>query len=475
MQARFFGMILTIVMVLFVPAPACAQGGEGGEWMPISPPPVVTRTGFSGTVFIAQQSTPSEQELGMYGNISGQAFLIGGGQYGAGIGGSLTDFLSLDQDELNTRISEFVARKYDIQDRVRDLETELWSVPDETGLVVMDIEAAGHPDKLYAKYSDPWTWNYWEKGQILVGDQLVTRIFEQYEKCITATKKAFPNAKIGLYGIATPGRQGCVSPSFAKNIYLFKAKAFETGCLDKLDFLCPRLYPFSTSTDQLAGCKPRQGAGERHAHMVKISLNALRYGPQILEFSEITAADPYGLMGDVDDATDVVLIQDDPDEWEVSGWDPVADSSGSPFLVCPLLSFRLYNNGGENDREFCIDVDPNMDMTLRVMVDLLEPIINAPDTVMVNCYAYWGPDENGNKAAQAKRWATFQCLYCGQHQRLGDYDVDGDTDDDDYNIFGMAFSNNEMRADVNGDGVLDADDIIFMDLLRNDICPACTP
>lgn len=261
----------------------------------IGPPDAAVAAQHRAQPHIAAQNTWfTDANVRRYGvrndviSISGHWFL----QEGT-LGGDFADFLAKTREDVERRLGAFKAAHPEV-DR------------DTRATIVMDIESP-HPSGLHAYGA---------------GDQ--DAIVDAYRVRIAATKAAFPNAKLALYGTLNPDHRGRSDDP----VYLARLNALieagEEGLYDDLDDLVPVLYVRFGCDDEVSGpCD--------------------RYWDTL---------DDYTRLG-------------------IDGSSQLRRSDGSSLPLLPLLGFKVYNGNSLFNRELLMSLgvpDP-LDATLRTQID----------------------------------------------------------------------------------------------------------
>ncbi len=425
------------------------------EWTP--------KVGFSPTVFVAQQGRAMADDLEMYGFLRTDAFLIGGSVYCAGTPTddySLGDFLTRTQAQLTQAMNNFIVARYpDTYQEAFDDTTGEWYyyVPEEdfNGLVVMDIEGHGlvvHPDNLLDHYR--YT-NY----EGLTGHAVVNRIMAQYGKCADVTRRGFPGSRIGLFGVLRGRRNGNSSEELVRKAEFFKLKAaHEDNWLRNVDYLCPVVFSGWSPNDEVTSCtggSPIRSCADRYEGMIDTTIRVLTRGPLI---------DRSGSCGGNVNNPDSGCANVDPDTWNRPA--PVVDVNGRPFRICPLLSLKVLNQTSCDDDRFLVEegVDPTLENSLGVISGYLDRLLFEQPACLVDCYAYWVDQEiDRNHLRQTMTQLAYPVF--------GDFNDNGQVGQMDDRLFTAHWVAGRLKADMNGDGVVNAEDRCIMDGLLGITCP----
>lgn len=425
------------------------------EWTP--------KDGVPPTVFIAQQGREMDEDLEMFGFLRTDAFLIGGSVYCAGTPTddySLGDFLTRTQSQLTHAMNNFILARYpDTCVQAYDDTTGEWFyyVPEEdfNGLVIMDIEGHGlvvHPDNLLDHYR-------YTSYEGLTRHALVNRIMAQYGKCADITRRGFPGSRIGLFGVLRGRRNGSSSEEFVRKAAFFKQKAAHpNNWLRNVDYLCPVVFSGWSPNDEITSCTggtPIRSCSTRYAGMIDTALGALTRGPLIDRSGSCrgNANNPESGCANVN-----------PSLWVDS--EPVVDAEGRVFRICPLLSVKILNGGSCDDGRYLVEdgVDPTLENTLGVISGYLNEYVFEDETCVVDCYAYWVDQQIDRQYVRR----TMERL---AYPVFGDFNDNGKVGFMDDRIFTNHWLAGRPRADMNGDGVVNADDRCIMNGLLSTPCP----
>lgn len=418
---------------------------------------------MGATVLVAQQGIPLTDDLQMYGRLRTDAFLIGGSVYCAGtpneVSYSLEDFLTRTDALLSLAMNNFVRTRFpnDYQVAYDAERGEYYNyVPEHAfnGMIIMDIEGNGlvaHPDNLL---------NHYRYSSVLgmSGHELVDAIMAQYGKCADFTRRGFPGARIGLFGVIRGRRNGNSSEELVRKVDFFKLKAADPrDWLRNVDYLCPVVFSGWSPNDQVQSCSggnPIRSCAARYLGMINVAVRALTRGPLV----DHTSCG--GSAWEPDSGCANVA----PDLWTM--YEPVRDASGNAFRICPLLSIKIFNQAScDNDRYLVEDgVDPTLVNTLGVISGYLNSMVFQQPPCLVDCYAYW-VDQEIDKDLLRRTLTTLEFPV------LGDFDDDGLVGPTDDRLFSNFWFERHPRADMNGDGVIDAADRCIMQGLLGVPCP----
>lgn len=424
-----------------------------------------SKRGFEPSVFIAQQGIPMAEDLQMYGKLRTDAFLIGGSVYAAGTPDesayTLEDFLSRPDEDLAQALDNFVESRFpDVYQVAYDAATDHWYsyVPasEFEGLVIMDIEGVGlaaHPDNLLDHYR-------YTNLNGLTGHELVDTIMAQYGKCADVTARAFPGARIGLFGVVRGRRNGRSSEEFVRKVEFFKMKAKDPrNWLVNVDYLCPVVFSGWSPNDEVTSCSgsaPIRNCAARYEGMIDVALRALTYGPLV----DYSSPDCNGSEWDPDTGCANV----DPELW--TELEPVYDAEGNAFRILPLLTLRIHNQASCDDEQYLVEptVDPTLQSTLQVIAGYMDEILFNSPACLADSYAYWVDQEIDVHQVRETMTALAYPI-------LGDFNDNGIVGPMDNHIFTLLFNAGNLRADLNGDRSLDRHDRCIMDNLLGSNCP----
>lgn len=417
--------------------------------------------GLPGSIFIAQQGGPIDQKMDMYGVVRTDAFLIAGRFYYAGsVEGhsgvyDMNSFLSATHemltDELNTFVSNVFPGQYE-QAIDPDTGVLYYYLPPEIfqGLAIMDIEGEAlevHPDSLLDHYRYT-TWNGYS------GMELVDRFMEQYGMCADVTKRAFPGGNVGLFGVVRGRRNGTSSDEYVRKVNLFKQKAADPrNWLRNVDYLCPAIFSAWAPKDEATSCQPNGSTivscAARYLGSAQVTVEAFTRGP-LVDF------DTCG--GDENDPDSGCAIRR-PDDWYKI--DPVRDVNGNAFRICPLISVQIMNGLSCAHDRFAVEpgIDPTLESTIGVSTGYLNDLVFNSAGCIVDCYAYWTP------VLDFPFLPTRDTLTALPWPMLGDYNGNGQVGLGDNAAFTFHFWNADLRADLNGDDIVDRYDRMIMDTL----------
>ncbi len=423
-----------------------------------------SKGGFEPTIFIAGQGRPVTDRMEMYGVVRTDAFLIGGSVYAAGTPDgnnyTLDTFLTRTDAMLTQAMNNYVASRFPYRyEQAWDEDAQIWYnfVPADrfTGLVIMDIEGENlvvHPDKLIEHYE----FTYWNG---LSGHDIVNRIMEQYGRCADITDRAFPGANIGLFGVVRGRRNGTSSDQYVRKVNFFKQKAAHPeNWLRNVDYLCPAVWSAWSPSDEVTSCQNNgntiHSCPQRYLGAINVAMGAFTRGP-LVDYSNDPGneSDPYG-----------GVVNRNPEDWV--SLEPVRDVDGNVFKICPLLSVQVMNGASCANGRFVIDhaVDPGLSQTIGVMTEYLNEIVFNQPACVIDAYAFWAPHD-----------IPFQpfrdILTILPWPILGDYNGDARVGDRDNFIFSRHFDNQNLRADLNGDGLIDRDDRCIMNAQLGTPCP----
>lgn len=418
---------------------------------------------MGSSVLIAQQGIPLSEDLQMYGRLRTDAFLIGGSVYAAGtpdhVSYSLEDFLTRTDEQLSQAMNNFVATRFPNEYRVgydADSQRYFNYVPESafTGMIIMDIEGNGlvaHPDNLLDHYR-------YTSALGLTGHELVNAIMAQYGKCADLTRRGFPGSKIGLFGVIRGRRNGNSSEELVRKVAFFKLKAADPrDWLRNVDYLCPVVFSGWSPNDQVQSCSggsPIRSCAARYLGMINVAVRALTRGPQI----------EYGTCGGSPWLPNSGCANVDPLLW--TAYEPVRDANGNFFRICPLLSIKIFNQTSCDDDRYLVEdgVDPTLQSTLGVISGYLNGLVFDQPGCLVDCYAYW-IDQEIDRSLLRRTMAALDFPV------FGDFDDDGLVTSLDERIFATHWTDRSPRADMNGDGVVNAEDRCIMKSLLGDPCP----
>jgi hypothetical protein len=225
-------------------------------------------------------------------SISGHWFLQEGTH-----GGDFTDFLAKTRTDVEHRLDVFKAAHPEVD-------------PDTDATIVIDIESP-HPKNLHT-YED---------------ERIRRAIVDAYRVRIAATRAAFPNAKLALYGTLNPDDRGrSDDPTYQDRRDALIEAGREWGLFDDLDYLVPVLYVRFGCDDEANGpCD--------------------RYWDTLDEYTQLG----------------------------VDGSTQLRRSDGSSLPLLPLLGFRVNNRNSFFHRELLMNLrvaDP-LGATLRKQIDII--------------------------------------------------------------------------------------------------------
>jgi len=416
--------------------------------------------GFEPTIFVAQQGGPIQESMDMYGVVRTDCFLIGGRFFYAGsVEGhvgvyDMNSFLSATHEMLTDEMNIFLDNVFPGQyEQAFDSDTGVWYyyLPADQfqGLAIMDIEGEAlevHPDSLLDHYRYT-TWNG------LSGMELVDRFMEQYGMCADVTSRAFPGGKVGLFGVVRGRRNGTSSDEYVRKVNLFKQKAADPrNWLRNVDYLCPAVFSAWSPQDEIGGCTGTEvinSCAARYLGSASVTVEAFSRGP-LVDFDNCD--------GDPNDP-DSGCANRRPEDWY--RFEPVRDANGNIFKICPLLSVEVMNAASCGNNLFCVDpaVDPTLVNTLAVSTGYLNNLVFNKPGCVVDCYAYWTP------VVDFPFRQTRDTLTVLPWPLLGDYNGNGIVGPGDNNTFSFHFGRRDLRADLDGDGIVDRFDRQIMDFL----------
>lgn len=419
--------------------------------------------GFEPAIFIAGQGYAINDRMDMYGVVRTDCFLVGGSVYAAGSPDennyTLDTFLTRTPELLTQAMNNYVEANFPNRyQQAYDETNDTWYnfVPADrfTGLVIMDIEGenlVAHPDTLIEHYEFT-VWNG------LSGHNIVNRIMAQYGLCADITDRAFPGGKVGLFSVVRGRRNGRSSDQYVRKVNFFKQKAADpANWLHNVDYLCPAVWSAWSPEDEVNSCQMSgntiHSCAGRYLGAIDVTIGAFTRGP-LVDYSNDPGneKDPYG----------GTAIRE-PENW--ISIDPVRDANGNAFKICPLLSVQVLNSASCADQRFAVEpgVDPTLTQTIAVMTEYLDTIVFDQPACYVDCYGFWTPHDIPFQP-------TRDTLTALPWPMLGDYNGNGRIGVMDDRIFTRHFDNNDPRADLNTDGLVDRFDRCIMDNLLGDPC-----
>jgi hypothetical protein len=223
---------------------------------------------------------------------------------------SISGHWFLQQGTFQGNFAAFLAKtREDVVSRLRAFQTAHPEVdPDTDAVIVIDVERP-HPRDLHTHSQDDRN-----------------RIVDAYRVRIAATREAFPNSKIGLYGTLNPDPRGRADdPTYCARLNALR-EAGERRLYDDLDYLVPVLYVRFGCDDEAAGpCD--------------------RYWGTLDEYTQLG----------------------------IDGSRQLKTSDGSSLPLLPLLGFRVYNGNSAFHLELLMNLgvpDP-VDATLGKQISIL--------------------------------------------------------------------------------------------------------
>lgn len=299
-----------------------------------------------------------------------------------------------------------------------NLKTDLGGLSDTEfdaldGVIIMDIEFVAHPMNWYDLEST-----------LSAGDY--ADFLDRWKYCIDAVETAFPGFEIGVWGVATPPLNGNTPTSWIDKVGAIEDAANTTGVLDDADYLCPRMYPGWGPSDTLPGSTTLK---ERYED---IANNGIQYARTVKRSSSAAVTN---------------------------------------FKIMPVLAFDVANGGSVHNNDQVIDFDADLDDTLLASIGIFrQPTYGTGTPDPVDAYAFWAAND---PTVSGSTWSGYvpddywDVLFCH-----GDYDADGDTDNDDLVVFANYYTASDMRADLNDDGSVNIDDFTLMTSLATTGCTA---